>query len=514
VKIQIDLHIDEAATPTFEKRNLYYYLLLLTMQFVRDFLFTDINNHLEFFQYIQNLDTDDHVLMISLLERLVNHNQPLTTVSPFDNSSPAIRYQAFSHCPSSRLLLNAAAPPSGYGSTNDAPGSNNGASHINIDKRKLLGRTVSTVLPQPENIKKPLRIAKGYAALLNLHDHQYNVYEYAYLISSVPSSNDVSKRTSFMAIFAFVSQVVFFFALSQYNIMSLQVTIDPTESYFLWIVFIMIASSAMFGHTLMNQFHDATNFNTSMTFLREEQAAEIERMERDMSTKHSPSTYTYARTLNGPKIYLMMNILINKFLGMAIFIFNVYFIMTASDPTSASYNAVLLTFIIEIDEIFKPNWSDSKVQNLLAEILMDYCLAKALLENSNETTTAGEQEGIHVERRGPALQVEVAKFYIELFPGFWSDYDLEEIEDDFGTSIGSGGLSFRNSEPGGKVNDGRFSVVVYSSAEDEVSNTTISYNRTVYNVKGSRAGELYEAFSTFHCLRNFRETLVEVPSRT
>jgi len=485
------------------------------MQFVRDFLFTDINNHLEFFQYIQNLDTDDHVLMISLLERLVNHNQPLTTVSPFDNSSPAIRYQAFSHCPSSRLLLNAAAPPSaGYGSTNDAPESNNGASHINIDKRKLLGRTVSSVLPQPECIKKPLRIAKGYAALLNLHDHQYNVYEYAYLISSVPSSNDVSKRTSFMAIFAFVSQVVFFFALSHYNIMSLQVTIDPTESYFLWIVFIMIASSAMFGHTLMNQFHDATNFNTSMTFLREEQAAEIERMERDMSTKHSPSTYTYARTLNRPKIYLMMNILINKFLGLAIFIFNVYFIMTASDPTSASYNAVLLTFIIEIDEIFKPNWSDSKVQNLLAEMMMDYCLAKALLENSNETTTAGEQEGIHVERRGPALQVEVAKFYIELFPGFWSDYDLEEIEDDFGTSIGSGGLSFRNSEPGGKVNDGRFSVVVYSSAEDEVSNTTISYNRTVYNVKGSRAGELYEAFSTFHCLRNFRETLVEVPSRT
>lgn len=318
-----------------------------------------------------------------------------------------------------------------------------------------------------------------------------------------------------MALFAFVSQMVFFFAISHYNIMSLQVTIDPTESYFLWIVLIMIASSAMFGHTLINEFHDATNFNTSMTFLREEQAAEIERMERNITTKHSPSTYTYARTSNRPKIYLMMNTLINKFLGMAIFIFNVYFIMTASDPTSASYNAVLLTFIIEIDEIFKPKWSDSKVQNLLAAMMMDYCLAKTLIEKSNESASAGEQEGIHVERRsGPALQVEVAKFYIELFPGFWSDYDLEKIEDDFGTSIGSGGLSFRHSDPGGKANDGRFSVIVYSSAEDEVSNTTISYNRTVYNVKGSQAGELYEAFSTFHCLRNFRETLIEVPNRT
>ena len=492
------------------------------MQFVRDFLFTDINNHLEFFQYIQNLGTDDHVLMISLLERLVNHNQPLTTVSPFDTSSPASRYQAFSHCPSSRLLHTAAAPPSaGYGSTTTTDDANNGAH--NIDRRKLLGRTVSTVLPQPECIKKPLRIAKGYAALRTLHDHQYNVYEYAYLISSVPSSNDISKRTSFMAIFAFVSQVVFFFALSQYNIMSLQVTIDPTESYFVWITFIMIASSAMFGHTLMNQFHDATNFNTSMTFLREEQAAEIERMERDMSMKHTPSTYMYARTLNRPRIYLIMNILINKFLGLAIMIFNVYFILTADDPTSASYNAVLLTFIIEIDEIFKPNWSDSKVQNLLAEMMMDYCLAKALLENSSNETTAAttggsneqQEGGIHVERRsGPALQVEVAKFYIELFPGFWSDYDLEMIEDDFGTNIGSGGLSFRHSDSGGKVDDGRFSVVVYSSAEDEVSSTTIRYNRTVYYVKGSRAGELYEAFSTFHCLRNFRETLVEVPNRT
>ncbi len=101
----------------------------------------------------------------------------------------------------------------------------------------LLGRAVSH-LPSTECIKKPLRIAQGYAALRSLRDHQYNVYEYAYLVSSAPPSADASKRVGFMAIFAFITQLTFFVSLSSYNIVEKEVRINPKEDYFAEVVFI------------------------------------------------------------------------------------------------------------------------------------------------------------------------------------------------------------------------------------------------------------------------------------
>lgn len=317
----------------------------------------------------------------------------------------------------------------------------------------LLGRTVSH-FPSTECIKNPLRIANGYAALRILHGHQYNVYEYAYLVSSAPLSADVSKRVGFMAIFAFITQLTFFLSLTSYNIVEVNVKIDPTEEYFWEVVFIMIASTTMFGFTIFLQYHNASRFNRSMIFLREEHADKIQRMERSQ-TKRSRSTYTYARTLNRPKFYLTMNIFIKKVVGPCIFIFNVYFILTAPDPTNAVWNSVALTFIMEIDEVFKPKWSDSKVEGLLAELLMDYSLAKALLDGTENDIE--EQEEIIVERRmGPSLEVPVAKFYVELLNGVWTSNDLHEIDEAFGTNVGSGDIMIRSPSKTGLADDGIF----------------------------------------------------------
>jgi hypothetical protein len=72
-------------------KNLF---ISFAMQFVRDFLFTDICNHLEFFQFIQNLGKDDDVLLISLLELLSNPREPLGGVSPFSSSAASFRHRA------------------------------------------------------------------------------------------------------------------------------------------------------------------------------------------------------------------------------------------------------------------------------------------------------------------------------------------------------------------------------------------------------------------------------------
>lgn len=436
------------------------------MQFVRDFLFTDIHNHMEFFEFVQNLEKDDDVLMISLLERLVNRTQPLTSVSPF-SPSVASHLKAFSNrCSSSSTLS-----------------------------------TVSKDLPSNECIKDPFRIAMGYAALTSLQDHQYNVYEYAYLASVVPTKKTVLlKRASAMAIFAFVIQVTFFWSLFYYNVVGMRRLVNPEQEYFIDVVVIMIGTSAIFAVILLGQFYEATRFNATMTLLRETHAAKIQGLERSMHNKYA--------AFYRPKLYLIFNTFVNKVLGVVIFLFNLYFVLTSPDPTSATYDAVLLTFIIEIDEIFMPNWSDNKVQGMLAELFMDYCLANAMLDSPGNDINS-KQNNVIVERRsGPALEVEVAKFYIEVFPGIWSNEDLNDMENDFGISVGSGGIE--NKCELVQADNGRFSVVVYSTADDiECSNTTTCYNRTVYDIKGPRAGELYEAFSQFICLTNFHEIQVE-----
>jgi hypothetical protein len=479
------------------------------MQFVRDFLFTDINNHLELIQFIQNLGKDDDVLLISLLERLADSHEPLVLVAPFSTLA-ASRYRAVSHRQSP--LLSLAATPRQYGSicapppdaaTNSAGLiSLNSSNDANNDRRMLLCRTVSHI-PSTECIKRPLRIANGYAALRSLHDHQYNVYKYAYLVSSAPPSADVSKRVGFMAIFAFITQLTFFLVLSSYNIVEKEVCIDPKEDFFAEVVFIMIASTTMFGLTLSLQYVNASRFNSSMIFLREENANKIRRREQSRLKIRSLSTYIYAQTLNRPKFYLTMNIFINLVVGLCIFFFKRVFHLDRKRLN-------LCCMELKIDEVFKPKWTESKVQCLLAELLMDYCLAKALLEYAEDEDDW--QEEVTVERRmGPSIDGPVVKLYVHLFNGIWTRDELDENEEAFRINVASGSLRTRTPSKSGQADDDWFSVVVYSSAQDDQLSTTISYNRTVYDVKGPRAGELYEAFSKFHCLKNFHALHIHQP---
>lgn len=156
----------------------------------------------------------------------------------------------------------------------------------------------------------------------------------------------------------------------------------------------------MFGLALSLQYVNAARFNSSMTFLREEDATKIRRMRR------SPSTYAYARTLNRPVWYPTMNMIINLAVGLCIFVFNVYFILTANDPTSAVWNSVALTFIVEIDEVFKPKngRKRGRVQCLLAELFDGLLpLRGRLLVDSDDEDDYDREEGMTVERRmGPS----------------------------------------------------------------------------------------------------------------
>ena len=68
-----------------------------------------------------------------------------------------------------------------------------------------------------------------------------------------------------------------------------------------------------------------------------------------------------------------MNTIINKAVGMWVFLFNIYVILVSDTLAAAIWNSVALTFIIEIDNRFKMNWNRIKLETLLAELLMNYC---------------------------------------------------------------------------------------------------------------------------------------------
>jgi hypothetical protein len=133
-----------------------------------------------------------------------------------------------------------------------------------------------------------LNFSPAFPALSLLDLHPYNA----------PPLVDDSKR-GFMAVFAFITQLTFFVMLLPYNIVE-KSPIDPKDD-FSEIVFIMIASTAMFGLTLSLQHVHAARFNSSMMLLREENANEIQRKERSQQRNRSLSTYIYAQTLNRPK---------------------------------------------------------------------------------------------------------------------------------------------------------------------------------------------------------------------
>ena len=149
----------------------------------------------------------------------------------------------------------------------------------------------------------------------------------------------------------------------------------------------------------------------------------------------------YTRTLNQSNIYLTMNTIINTVVGMCIFLFNLCYTLVLDTPAVAIWNSVALDFIIEIANRFKPNWNRIKLETLLAELLMDYCLAKVLIEDAKNNIATVDRGEITIQRRtGPSIDGPANKFYTLLLRGTMTSNVLVVIKEAIRTNVMSGGL--------------------------------------------------------------------------
>mmetsp|Transcript_53243 Transcript_53243/g.159399 ORF Transcript_53243/g.159399 Transcript_53243/m.159399 type:complete len:348 (-) Transcript_53243:362-1405(-) len=343
------------------------------MEFVRDFFFTDIANHVEFMKRTQTLNKGDDVLLIGILERLVSP-EPARAMIPF------------------------------YGSV------------LHDERRRLQ--------------KNPLHIAKGYALMQDLDEHEYNIFECAYL------STESSWQTRCAAFIALLIQFTFLGVLIVYNVLESLVIITPGEEFFREVVAVMLVSAALFASSVRSQFMSCADFVTAMRELK------IVDKSREM--------------------FLVMDVLVNEYLGICIFFFNIYFILVSDSPTEAVLNSVALAFIIEIDDFFKPNWNEDTIEDAIAFVLRDYI------------TEPFDSEELVVGREGPPILTDDRKFYIQV---------SDEVNQ-----------------------DDSFSVMVHiASREDAKMNVTLSYDTTTYQVIGVKAPEFHSALMKFHCLDNFRD---------
>mmetsp|Transcript_17841 Transcript_17841/g.35620 ORF Transcript_17841/g.35620 Transcript_17841/m.35620 type:complete len:378 (+) Transcript_17841:197-1330(+) len=182
------------------------------MDFLNDFFYTNLRNHVEFSKWTQTLDKGDDILLISLLERLTS-TDPILTVSF---------------------------------------GADEGDACIQQGEKTPLKQPHLTNLT-----KNPLNIANGYGMMQDLDGHSYNIYEIAYLARGTTKN----WKTQYMAYVAVTVQLLFVAMLVIYNVTAKSVTINVKETGFREICVIMVVSTILLTLTVRSQFSGSKKFN-------------------------------------------------------------------------------------------------------------------------------------------------------------------------------------------------------------------------------------------------------------
>jgi len=338
------------------------------VQFVKDFFFTDITNHVEFLKWACTLEKDDDILLVGILERLASSDK-LIPMEPF------------------------------YGS-------------LDMGKR----------LP-----KNAFNIAHAYSQIQALSGHPYNIFECAFMDSTAHR---------YRAYLCLVIQISFFSCLVVYNVFDNRVMITPGEHSFELVITMLVMSTILLFLNISRQRRNALNFNRVMRMLVS-----------DMSDQ----------------LFLLFNRGINEVMGVLVFFFNIYFILTSNTPTDAVLNSVALVFIIEIDDVFRPDWDEADQEDALVFILRNYIVGYP------------EKGDIFVEHNGMegvSLLRDDSNYYIKLRP--------------FDAEIGT------------------FEVSIFMENSQQKGVIT-SYKEVTFKVSGNRSSELHESFGHFSCLENLED---------
>jgi hypothetical protein len=343
-------------------------VLLTTMSsttFLNDFYTSDIMNHCELLKFMMNLGKDDALLLATTMEQLAKGESAggqLHSIKPFYEN------------------------------------------HQNLPKN-------------------PVHILQAYVAVKELNEHQWNIYECAFLDSE-------KVWMVVVAFFTFIFQLMLFIVLVQYNIADDRHTEINADI----LIYVMAAgTSFFFANGAWNEIKEARNFNKAFKML----GVEIE--------------ITSVRGL-----MQIMNFTVNIIMSCLVPLFNVYFILLSEDPNDAILNSVALFFLLELDQMVAPDWSDNRIRDELAINSHDYCMiplnpselqVKKAILNQKLDSSEGDQY-----KDGDKLYVQVVR---------------------------------------GNV------VTIYQRV------SVTSYRTITYEISGSRADEFLNTVCGFECLTNF-----------
>jgi hypothetical protein len=189
--------------------------------------------------------------------------------------------------------------------------------------------------------KNILCILESYILIKNLKSHEFNIFEYAFLAGNgdfewKQSSENAIKFFSFMTL------------LFQYLILIIMIVynVPTTINYNTLVLIITIGTSFFFTKLAHNQYTHSTNFNKCYKLMGDP----------------------------NKQIYLHMNSLSNVVLPILVPFFNFYYVLLSEDPNNAILNSLALFFILELDSMILPSWSESKLNDECVTNIHDYIM--------------------------------------------------------------------------------------------------------------------------------------------
>lgn len=289
----------------------------MSLQFYNDFFETNIMNHCEFLKTLPELGNEDIHLLKSMVGILSEKND-IKKITPFYNC------------------------------------------HIT-------------------NPKNMMCILESYNFLKDLKSHNFNIFEYAFLVGNGDLRCEFSKTNNIklLSFFTLFFQYLIFIILVFFNI--------PSKiNYDLMVMIITFGTSFFFIKLAHNQYLDSTKFNRCYTLTGDE----------------------------NKQIYLKMNFLSNVILPIIVPFFNIYYILLSEDPNNAILNSLALFFILELDSMILPSWSEKRVSDELAMNIHDYIMIEEDEEGFEQPTiTKLSDELDHIHKYDEKTYVEVNKIY-------------------------------------------------------------------------------------------------------
>ena len=190
----------------------------------------------------------------------------------------------------------------------------------------------------PKNI---VCILETYVLVKNLKAHEFNIFEFAFLAGNgtFHETTPQDKAIKIISFFTLLFQYVILIILIFYNV--------PTKvNLNILVIIITIGTSFFFTKLAYNQYSHSTKFN---------------------------NCYKLTGDVN-KQIYLHMNFLSNVILPILVPFFNFYYILLSEDPNNAILNSLALFFILELDSMILPSWTESRINDECVTNIHDFIM--------------------------------------------------------------------------------------------------------------------------------------------